>query len=121
MVHCHSCGWSQDDFWNFRWGRYGYWHGWGYNPISVFLSHLTGRNGLWRFRRCHFDSYVAKDYGWKRSDPHNWYLIWWQFKRLVGSFRRQAWWSEKAWIQATKKQGRWPDCPKCGQHALDID
>lgn len=60
-LHCHSCNWGQDDFWSFKWGKYGYWKlpviklGWAYNPVSCFLSHVFTKRGYWRPRRIKHD------------------------------------------------------------------
>ena len=36
-LHCHACGWEQDDFWEWKW-----WDGWqrpfGYNPLSLMMG-----------------------------------------------------------------------------------
>ena len=44
-LHCHNCGWSQDDFWEwkidwkniFKWQRRPF----GYNPLSLFLQDIV--------------------------------------------------------------------------------
>lgn len=118
-LHCHNCEFSQDDFWDFRFAKYAYWHHWRYNPFSLFLSYF---GTYWRPRRTKFDRWIAKENGWSRSDPHSWYLIWHEFKRMIRKFIYQKYWTAKSWQRAIKKNGeKWPACPKCGKNELDID
>jgi hypothetical protein len=116
-LHCHTegCGWSQDDFWNLK-GFY-FWKI-GYNPLSVFLSYTFGYKGYWKPRRMDHNSSVIKDYGWSRRDPHSWYLIWYQLKRMIMKFFEMKWWTQKSWEKANAKGAA---CPKCGERNFDID
>jgi len=125
FLHCHSCHWSQDDFWNFRIGRNGYWKipfiklYWKYNPISCFLMYVFKKNGYWFPKRIKFDEYVIKERSWKRKDPHSWFLILYEFKRMIRKFKRQKWWIYKNWkkdYDAGKAK-----CPNCGKINFDID
>jgi len=125
-LHCHSCNWSQDDFWDWNVciNRSGFYTliawpvriGWGYNPISVFLSYVFVRKGYWWPRRIEHDKDVARELGWKRSDPHSWWLIGWEFKRMLRKFKEQTWLTWEA-FKATKE----PRCPKCGQDNFNVD
>lgn len=112
-VHCHQCGWSQDDFWDFSWRKYGYWHGWRYNPFSCFLSYV---DSYIKPRRITFDKWVAKESGWKRIDPHSWWLIWDRFKSMIKKFIKQKWWFEDSYYKDKKKK-----CPCCGNDKLCVD
>lgn len=115
-LHCHTkgCGWSQDDFWSLRGGYF-----WkiGYNPLSVFLSYVFGYKGFWYPRRVKCDTSVIEDYGWRRSDPHSWWLIWYEFKKIFSRLKRMKWWTWKSW----KKAKATANCPECNQRNFDID
>lgn len=126
-VHCHSCHWSQDDFWDFKLkiGRYGGYFdfirwpirvGWGYNPFSVFFSYVFGRRGYWWPRRIDHDDFCAKDNGWGRRDPHSWWLIGWAFRRMLRTLKNQRWRTFED-LKKDKDQR----CPECGSDDLDID
>lgn len=112
-VHCHNCDWSQDDFWSFK----------GYNPIRFFWKNvLWGRSGYWKPRRIEYDSSVIKEYGWKRTDPHSWWLLARAIRRIFKDFLHQKWWTYASWKKTVEKNGnKWPVCPKCGKPELDID
>ena len=116
FVHCHNCDWQQDDFWDFGFRKYGYFMKWGYNPFSLFLSYVFGRGGYWRPRRIDHDDWCAKELGWSRRDPHSWWLIWWQLKRVVRKFVTQEWWT---WNEYKKDPDKY--CPDCGNEGLCID
>lgn len=116
-LHCHKCGWSQDDFWDFSFGKHRYFWHWGYNPISLFLLCVFGKKGYLKPRRIKFDSYVAKEYGWKRIDPHTWYLVWYELCRTIKKFKRQKWWTNRAF-----RKDKNAICPKCkSDEGFDID
>ena len=126
FLHCHNCDWSQDDFWDFSFGRYGYWRipftkiSWSYNPISCFMSHVFDKKGYWFPRRIQYDRYCIEDLGWKRADPHSWWLIWYQFKRMLRKFKRQKWRTEKAFRRDRILKLAY--CPSCGSRDhFDID
>ena len=66
-IHCHSCDWSQDDFWTLRFKLT--WKKWrrsfwklgldiGYNPISKFLDDLKW---LWIPRWIELDEFIIND------------------------------------------------------------
>ena len=122
-VHCHSCDWSQDDFWDFRLTRgHGYVTfvnlgkfkvGWEYNPLSLFLSYVAT---YLKPRRIDHDLWIAKEKGWRRKDPHSWWLIGQEFKKVFWRFKRQHWWFEKQFFDEVDKL-----CPKCGARNLDVD
>jgi len=75
-IHCHSCDWSQDDFWDFKIHKYGWYdgynlfkkYGWGYNPIKMLIDDFKH----WGFPRwISFDSEGAKKYRHKIK-KRNW-------------------------------------------------
>ncbi len=126
-LHCHTknCDWSQDDFWSFKIGKYGYWKfpfskfGIAYNPISVFLSYVCTKKGYWKPRRIVHDSSWAKEAGWSRKDPHSWWLAWQSFKDIFRRFKGQKWWTYESWKSDYDKGIA--VCPNCGQKNFDID
>jgi len=123
-LHCHSCHWSQDDFWDFglKVGRFGGYFdfvrwpvrvGWGYNPFSLFLSYVSE---YWWPRRMDHDQWFADECGWGRRDPHSWWLIWWQFRRMLRKLGDQRWRTYGDFKREPDKR-----CPRCGSDDLDID
>ncbi len=126
-LHCHTknCHWSQDDFWDFSFDKYGYWkfpfigRGWGYNPFSLFMSYIFTSRGYWYPRRIMHDKNCMEDHGWTRPDPHSWFLAWRQFKDIFWRFKRQVWWKEKD-FKRDHKLGI-AKCPNCGKDDFDID
>jgi hypothetical protein len=103
FIHCRSCGWSQDDFWDF--GRGSYWWRWANNPFSLFLSHLRDY-GL-RPRRLAFDPKFALG-----PRVHSWRLHVHNLKRMLLGLRRQRWWTRGAWARARRRG--FGKCPSCG-------
>lgn len=137
-LHCHACGWEQDDFWT-----------WRYNPLtklwddvkwlarprimemdSWIVEELTEYTGVhvWRFKHKEKSEDSKKD--WKNDDKvivnlnkHSCARVFswdWLFLEAVKEwklFRRQKWWTMKSW----KKHRDTAVCPKCGQRAFDID
>lgn len=121
FLHCHSCDWEQDDYWSFHFSRRSCYIkilgiGWDYNPVSCFLSHILGRNGYWWPRRIKFDVSTAKEHGWRREDPHSWFLAWHEFKRMIRKFRSMRWWTHEAFERDTGAV-----CPSCGARNFDVD
>jgi|GEM_PF-2423237 len=113
-LHCHSCNWSQDDFWDFSFYKTKKGIRWSYNPFSVFIDYIE-RNI--KPRRIKFQDSVKEDYGWKRTDPHSWFLIYYEFKRMIRKFKHQKWWTYEDW----KKDKATAVCPNCGDRNFDID
>jgi hypothetical protein len=123
FLHCHSCDWSQDDFWDFRIRRgRGYFSikwlglGWEYNPVSVFLSYVFGRKGYWWPRRIDFDDNCKRENGWKRRDPHSWYLIGQEFKSMRRKFKNMRWRTMEEF-----NKDKHAVCPNCGKQNFDVD
>lgn len=150
-VHCHSCPWSQDDFWNKS-----------YNPVRFFFKnelpyalrpryasgdkewvrptrfsqflHLTRiRKVLWAPKqpgKCDIPSPSVQSADYDEEKPQivteysifTWFdllrsmLKWW--KRIY----HQVWWTDGEWKrELASRGGKWPPCPRCGAHDLDID
>ncbi len=123
-LHCHNCDWSQDDFWDFKFHKYGYFHRWGYNPFSVFLSYVFSKDGYWKPRRITHEPYAAHDQGWGRNDPHSWWLILDCFLSMLRKLRRQVFWTEASYAKARDVaivSGHTLGCPSCNANKLDID
>ncbi len=98
-LHCHTkgCGWSQDDFWT-----------WRYNPIRCALDRIKW---LWKPRMIEFDKQVS--YGRMFS----WHALLLELRKLIHRTWRMRWWTWKAWKRG-KVTAR---CPNCGQRNFDID
>lgn len=121
FVHCTRCNWEQDDFWNFKiqfgCGYFKFFNiGWGYNPISLFFSHVFGQTfpkyfsqGYLIPRRIKFDKVWVMGNGWGRNDPHSWFLIWFEFKKMIKKLKKMHWWTENSFRNSKNKS-----CPKCG-------
>jgi hypothetical protein len=127
-LHCHSCGWGQDDFWDFGFSRYGYFMiipgvAWNYNPVSVFLSYVFSQTWYRHFFRYSllwpnvivYDQWFADERGWKSNRRFSWMLIGHHFVQMLLKFKNQAYWSEKSFNKAKSKE-----CPVC-QNELDAD
>lgn len=106
-VHCHSCNWSQDDFWTWKWKAY--------NPISYFLRQSIPTWGRPHFVKC--DPLLHPS-----GRIFSWHQLWREFLHMSRSFFRQKWWTNAAWKKAIKENGgKWPKCPSCGHNRLCID
>jgi hypothetical protein len=100
-LHCHSCTFSQDDFWD-----------WGYNPIRCALQRIRD------YARPRFINFDRTFYG-----PHrfSWMIMLLEIRRVLSRFRGMVYPTEKSFQEARKKFGRRPFCPKCGADNLCID
>ena len=121
-VHCHSCDWSQDDFWDFSFGRYGYFRfrqglAWKYNPFSLLLSYAKSYG---RPAPVELDPQYARDMGWPQT-VHSWRILWNRVCQTVRRLWRQEWWTWNSWQRDINRNGgRWPKCPRCHADNLDI-
>lgn len=134
-LHCHECGWSQDDFWRlFVYHNYNCQGEWrrklalGYNPISKLISSIKW---LWKPRWVYFDSWAFNDFmryvGFivrnKKTEKGVRVFSWsWLMVEIVKEwkiFREQKWWTYKSYLR-DKEKGI-ATCPKCGNKALCID
>lgn len=114
-LHCHSCAWSQDDFWEWKWT----WRLWqsrpfGYNPISLMIEDI---HEYIRPRYVEWDSGFAKRNGWKSSRIHSWRVLAWSWKIHFKRFFTMKWWTWKDW----QKHRKTAVCPHCGARNFDID
>lgn len=101
FIHCHKCGWQQDDFWDKS-----------YNPVRYFFTQMVP---TWIApRRTKHDS---------RHLPfiqHSWWILATEFWHMVNPVRywQQKWWTYKAWQRSVKRKGN--HCPQCS-NSLCID
>lgn len=102
-IHCHNCDWEQDDFW-----------GWRYNPVSCFLRDVAY---YLKPRRIQFDSNVAGEMGWTRTDLHSWYMIVLSERKMFRRIFRQKWWTYRDWKRAKDRN----ICPSCKGEGLCVD
>ncbi len=115
-LHCHSCDWSQDDFWSKR-----------YNPITKFWSDVKW---LWKPRIIDLDHNIVDDLikytkvpilfkkrdGWQyKFFSWNWLVL--EIVKEVKNFRTQKWWTWEAFM----KEKDTAVCPSCGAQDFDID
>lgn len=121
-LHCHSCGWSQDDFWSWNWsGLRKFWkwkrRPFGYNPLSLILEDFSE---YWKPRMISFDAYAAKDMGFKNSNIFSWSMLFYNLAWHVQRIFRQRWWTFNQWKKYYDKG--FAVCPKCKcSDKLDID
>ena len=120
-LHCHKCGWSQDDFWDwyinwkhiFRW-KY---RPFGYNPLSLMLEYIAL---YWKPRYIGMDSYWCRENGLSGNTVHSWWLLKYEFKHLFRRIKRMKYWSYKSYSKAVSNGTA--KCPKCGcKTEFDID
>lgn len=115
-LHCHSCDWSQDDFYTK-----------GYNPLTRMKDSIG-----WTIkpRMLNFDKWMVDEQKKYRYIPifskvdkkgfanvfsWNWLLI--ELERDITSFLHMKWWTWKKWNKVKHKAV----CPKCGDRNFDID
>jgi len=114
-LHCHSCGWEQDDFWTWKWS----WKIWkfrpfGYNPISLIIEDIREYA---KPRYLIFDSSFAKENGFRSNRIHSWWMLLWELRRHFKRIFKMKWWTWKNW----QKHKNTAVCPKCGDRNFDID
>lgn len=130
-LHCHSCGWSQDDFWTFfkvyRW-RKSWWKrfSFGYNPITKFIDDVKW---LWKPKWIRMDKWLVDDLKVytgvsvktrvrnSKFQVFSWSLLKLELVKEWKIFRNQKWWTYKSWLR-NKDIAM---CPKCGKRNFDID
>ena len=93
-LHCHNCGWSQDDFWHEGW-----------NPVKSV--------GLWE------DKFLEDDFREKvKNEEYTWQeFIARHFEQNAKKIRNM----EYRTMDEYRKLNPERKCPKCGQQQLDID
>jgi hypothetical protein len=102
-VHCHSCGWSQDDFYSVD----------GYNPawfLLFWMKELCSENIDQSFSN---DSEFLRENG----DITTREVIAREFEEYAQRIRNMRWVTYEQW----KKDPDRTICPECGQEELDID
>ena len=116
-LHCHSCDWSQDDFYTKR-----------YNPLTKIWDDIKW---LWKPKIISLQQDIVDDLvgythvpvlRWQDSDWSGYrFFSWnWLLLELVKDIRvayRTKWWTWKSW----KKARDTAVCPKCGDRNFDID
>lgn len=116
-LHCHSCDWSQDDFWSFS-----------YNPFTKFWSDIKW---LIRPRILTLDGWIVNDltkytgvnvhrFRSTQKGPvkvFSWQWLWLEIVKEIKLTRDQRWWTWKSW----KRDRATAKCPKCGKVDFDID
>ncbi len=114
-LHCHSCDWSQDDFWNKK-----------YNPLTKIWDDIKW---LWKPKIIKLDIYTMNELikythvpiirKKTRSDykafSWNWFIL--ELVKEIRIFFQQKWWTWKSW----KKHKDIAFCPKCKKRNFDID
>lgn len=114
-LHCHSCDWSQDDFWTKT-----------YNPLTKIWSDIEW---LWKPRIMGMDIDIVDDltrytyvivlrkkyrYGYKIFS-WNWLIL--EIVKDIKLAFKQKWWTWKSW----KKNKATAKCPECNKQNFDID
>lgn len=126
-LHCHKCGWEQDDFWSFelRWSTRPF----GYNPLSCIIESVYW---LIRPRYIGMDKWIIDDINSRFVrvrirdkindftnniemteiyEIHSWALLWWEIKKNIRKFRNMKWWTYRAYKY--DKYLQIAECPKC--------
>ena len=112
-LHCHSCDWSQDDFWSRR-----------YNPLTKAWRDIKW---LWMPRFITFDMWLINDLQKYTRVPlikinrnhifsWNWWLL--EIVKEWKLFREQKWWTWESWEKENKDKAI---CPNCGKKDFDMD
>jgi hypothetical protein len=120
-LHCHECGWFQDDFWEWKikWKNIFKWQTrpFGYNPISLMLEDIAE---YWKPRYIGMDSYWCKEHGLKGNKVHSWWLLRYELKRHIKRLFSMKYWTLNSYKKAKNKGIA--VCPKCGsKNDFDID
>lgn len=120
-LHCHKCGWSQDDFWEFKikWKRIFNWQRrpFGYNPLSLILEDISS---WWKPRYILIDQNWAKENKLESDIVHSWWMLRHEVKRHYTNFRKQTWWTHKKFKKDVTDGIA--ECPSCGcTKEFDID
>ncbi len=117
-LHCHSCHWSQDDFWEWRikWAKLLNWkyRPFGYNPLSLVLEDIAS---YYKPRYIDFEQWFADENGFKSRNIFSWHIMLWSIKNHIKRLFTQTWWTYKSWRKDKDKAV----CPNCGEVDFDID
>lgn len=101
-LHCHACGWEQDDFWSE-----------GYNPIKSLADwqdSLLEKDIDGQFTD---DSYFIKEHGNITLRE----VLAQEFEKGARRIRDMVYRTEQEFREKNPER----NCPKCGKHDLDID
>lgn len=117
-LHCHSCDWSQDDFWDWNWkGLKRFWkfrsRPFGYNPVSLFLEDFAE---YIRPRSIGMDWHWMEENGFKGDSVFSWRMMLFEWVRHIKRIFTQKWWTNEAFDKEKNKV-----CPECKEDNLDID
>ena len=125
-LHCHNCGWSQDDFWTynftkktfkelllFKWKH----RPLGYNPESILLEDISE---YIKPRYIKMDSSWARENGYKTNKIHSWSFILRVLKRYRQVKKNMFFKTYKEFKDAKRHKN--VCCPECGSYKdWDID
>jgi hypothetical protein len=109
-LHCHNCGWAQDDFWSKE----------GYNPINHMLGeakHMV--NGiLAEPNEISVDNWLLKEWGLPQTGKVKYTeFVARDLERRARNIRDMVYRTMKEFKQVNSEK----KCPKCGAQELDID
>lgn len=118
-LHCHSCDWSQDDFWSWNWSGVKKFWKWsyrpfGYNPFSLLLEDIAFYA---KPKIVKMDSWWAEENGFKTANIHSWRMLVRSVKLRFKGIANMKWWTWESW----KKSKDNATCPGCGAQNFDID
>jgi hypothetical protein len=128
-LHCHNCGWSQDDFWEYRFDKKAWkefftfkWQKrpFGYNPHSILLEDIAE---YIKPRFIIMDSHWAKENSLKSNRVHSWWFIKEGFKRFK-RVRKNMLYKTQEHLSIDWDLNSLDPCPKCGnidKKYFDID
>ena len=107
-LHCHSCDFSQDDFWSSD----------GWNPVKSLLDHKDD------FFRDDFYEDCGMDANWKEEIGYGRDEIVTRQELLAHEFERRAKWirdMKYRTFEELKEKNPEGICPCCGKEELDIE
>lgn len=105
-LHCHSCGWSQDDFYEMN----------GYNPakyLSSWNEYLCGNDAD------KIDQVFSNDAQWLREEGPitTREVLARQYEKYAKRIRNMKWVTWEQW----ERDKDIAVCPNCGERNFDID
>ena len=115
-LHCHSCDWSQDDFWDWKW-RWRIWklRSLGYTPLALILEDIREYA---KPRYIHYKiSWFTNGHGFQSFKIHSWHMLILMIKHDFEQIITMKWWTWKSW----QKHKMHATCPSCGARDFDID
>ena len=130
-LHCHTkdCGWSQDDFYSFKFDKRKLFFIGGYNPISKILdsirSYIKPRMIKWDRHFVNYDAVELQKYTKikirfnENNECFSWNWLILEIVKDIKNAKNMRWWSYKSWKKDMDK-GK-AKCPKCGKVCFDID